>query len=439
MTATMQDAPPPAAPKVAGGRRVGPRDTWVRVLILTLFGLLLLSLVREITGADQLTSAGQIGAALALAVPIGLAALAGMWSERAGVINIGLEGMMILGTFGAGWLGWQSSPWFGLLCGIGFGVLGGLIHGIATITFGVDHIVSGVAVNLLALGATQYLAKIFFAEGDAAVEGGNPKQSPASEALPDFSVGGFDVFGLEVGSLSDGLNSLQERHWFFVSDVAGILGGLVTELSVVTVIAVALVVLSWWILWRTAFGLRLRSCGENPIAAESLGVHVYTYKYAALAVSGGLAGLGGAFLALVTSHVYLEGQTGGRGYIGLAAMIFGNWRPGGLAMGAGLFGFSDALQLRNGGTVVHALLLLLFILLVLLALRKAYRKSWLQAGVSGVVALAVLVWYLATDEVPNDFVGATPYFVTLLVLSLSAQRLRMPKANGMRYHKGQGK
>ena len=93
---------------------------------------------------------------------------------------------------------------------------------------------------------------------------------------------------------------------------------------------------------ETSFGLRLRSCGENPIAAESLGVNVYTYKYIAVIVSGGLAGLGGAFLALVTSHIYHEGQTGGRGYIGLAAMIFGNWRPGGLAMGAGLFGFSDA-------------------------------------------------------------------------------------------------
>ena len=102
---------------------------------------------------------------LTAAVPIGLAGLGGLWSERAGVVNIGLEGMMILGTFGAGWIGWQSSPWLGLLCGIGFGVLGGLVHAVATVTFGVDHIVSGVAVNLLALGATQYLAKLFFSEG----------------------------------------------------------------------------------------------------------------------------------------------------------------------------------------------------------------------------------------------------------------------------------
>ncbi|WP_369383511.1 ABC transporter permease [Streptomyces sp. cg36] len=400
-----------------------------QILLIVAGALLLVSAVRVITGADQLTSGGQISAALGLAVPIGLAGLAGLWSERAGVVNIGLEGMMILGTFGAGWVGWQTSPWLGLLAGIGFGVLGGLVHAVATITFGVDHIVSGVAVNLLAVGATQYMAKLFFNEGDAATKGGNPKQSPPADSLPSFTVPG----------LSSGLESIEKHHWFLVSDLAGILGGLVTDVSWVTVLAVVLFVGTWWLLWKTAFGLRLRSCGENPVAAESLGVNVYSYKYAAVAVSGGLAGLGGAFLALVTSHIYLEGQTGGRGYIGLAAMIFGNWRPGGLAMGAGLFGFSDALQLRNGGETVHALLLLLVVLLGMMAAWKAYKKALVPAVVSAVVAAVILVWYLMTDTVPGDFVGATPYVVTLLVLSLSAQRLRMPKADGMRYRKGQGK
>ncbi|MFG2638180.1 ABC transporter permease [Streptomyces sp. NPDC048362] len=428
MTATMTDAPPPAAPK-AGNAPKGSTRSLGMILLIVAGALLLVAAVRVITGANQLDSAGQVAAALGLAVPIGLAGLAGLWSERAGVVNIGLEGMMILGTFGAGWIGWQSSPWLGLLCGIGFGVLGGLVHAVATITFGVDHIVSGVAVNLLALGATQYLAKLFFAGGKAAEAGGNPKQSPPVNSLPDITVPG----------LSDGLASLEKHHWFLVSDLAGILGGLVTNLSVVTIIAVLLFAGSWWLLWRTPFGLRLRSCGENPIAAESLGVNVYRYKYAAVAVSGGLAGLGGAFLALVTSHTYLEGQTGGRGYIGLAAMIFGNWRPGGLAMGAGLFGYSDALQLRNGGVTVHALLLLLVVLLALLAGWKLYKKAVWQGVISAVMAALVLVWYLLTDEVPSDFVGATPYVVTLLVLSLSAQRLRMPKADGMRYRKGQGK
>ncbi|MEU9174643.1 ABC transporter permease [Streptomyces sp. NPDC048420] len=427
MTATMTDTPPPAAPKADTATRSG--RSLGQILMIVAGALLLIAAVRVISGSDQLTSDGQVSAALSLAVPIGLAGLAGLWSERSGVVNIGLEGMMILGTFGAGWIGWQSSPWLGLLCGVGFGVLGGLLHAVATVTFGVDHIVSGVAINLLALGATQYLAKLFFVDGKAAEAGGNPKQSPPVDSLPNFDVPG----------LSSGLHSIENHHWFLISDIAGILGGLVTNLSVVTVLAVVLFVGSWWLLWRTPFGLRLRSCGENPIAAESLGVNVYKYKYMAVAVSGGLAGLGGAFLALVTSHTYLEGQTGGRGYIGLAAMIFGNWRPGGLAMGAGLFGYSDALQLRSGGETVHALLLLLFVLLLAMAGWKLYKKAHWQGGISLMVAAGVLVWYLTTDEVPSDFVGATPYVVTLLVLSLSAQRLRMPKADGMRYRKGQGK
>jgi simple sugar transport system permease protein len=432
-TGTPTGTTPPAAltaPAAAGKQRTARGTSWSLARILLVLGgaLVLVSAVRIITGANQLTSGGQIGAALGLAVPIGLAGLAGLWSERAGVVNIGLEGMMILGSFGAGWLGWQTSPWLGLICGVAFGVIGGLVHAVATITFGVDHIVSGVALNLLALGATQYLAKIFFATGDPAAKGGNPKQSPPADGLPEITVPG----------LSDGLHSIEKHHWFAVSDLAGVLGGLVTGLSVITVVAVLLFAGSWLVLWRTAFGLRLRSCGENPIAAESLGVHVYSYKYAAVAISGGLAGLGGAFLALVTSHSYLEGQTGGRGYIGLAAMIFGNWRPGGLAMGAGLFGFSDALQLRNGGSTVHALLLLFVVLLALLAGWKLYRRALWQGVTSAAVAAVVLVWYLLTDTVPGDFVGATPYVVTLLVLSLSAQRLRMPRADGMRYRKGQG-
>ncbi|MFJ2648889.1 ABC transporter permease [Streptomyces sp. NPDC087420] len=431
MTATTTDTPPPtpATPKAPAAKPARRKLTLARVLLIVAGGLILLSLVRILTGADQLTSAGQISASLGLAVPIGLAGLAGLWSERAGVVNIGLEGMMILGTFGAGWIGWQTNPWLGILAGIAFGVLGGLLHAVVTVTFGVDHIVSGVAINLLALGVTQYLAKIFFNAGEAQTLGGNPKQSPAVDSVPDITIPG----------LSDGLKSLADHHWFLVSDLAGILGGAITNLSVLTVFAAVLFVGSWWVLWRTPFGLRLRSCGENPIAAESLGVNVYSYKYMAVAISGGLAGLGGAFLATVPSHIYLEGQTGGRGYIGLAAMIFGNWRPGGLAMGAGLFGFSDALQLRNGGETVHALLLLLVVLLVLLAAWKAYRKARFQAILSGVTALLILVWYLVTDTVPSDFVGATPYVVTLLVLSLSAQRLRMPKADGMRYRRGQGK
>ncbi|MGW1129200.1 ABC transporter permease [Streptomyces sp. NPDC002526] len=429
MTVTATSTPPPAAPKVSGGKSGRSRLSFPVILLIVAGVLLALSAVRAITGAQDVTSAGQISAALAMAVPIGLAGLGGLWSERAGVVNIGLEGMMILGTFFGAWAGWQTSPWLGVLAGVVGGMLGGLLHAVATITFGVDHIISGIAINILALGFTTYFAKLWFNTGEAAAKGGSPKQSPPADEITSVTIPG----------LSDGLHSIEKHHWFFVSDLAGILGGLVTNLSLLTILAIVLFIGTFFVLWKSAFGLRLRSCGENPVAAESLGVNVYTYKYIAVIVSGGLAGLGGAFLSLVTSHIYNEGQTGGRGYIGLAAMIFGNWRPGGLAMGAGLFGFADALQLRNGGESVHALLLLLFVVLVGIAAWKLYRKSWVQGVVSAVIAAVVLVWYLGTDSVPTEFVSATPYIVTLLVLSLSAQRLRMPKADGMRYRKGQGK
>lgn len=429
MSATATSTPPPAAPKVAGGKGGRTRLSLPVILLIIAGALLALSAVRAITGAQDITSAGQISAALAMAVPIGLAGLGGLWAERAGVVNIGLEGMMILGTFFGAWAGWQTSPWLGVLAGVLGGMFGGLLHAVATVTFGVDHIISGIAINILAVGVTTYFAKLWFNTGEAAAKGGSPKQSPPVDEITSVTIPG----------VSDWLHSIEAHHWFFVSDLAGVLGGVVTNLSLLTILAAVLFVLTFWVLWKTAFGLRLRSCGENPIAAESLGVNVYTYKYIAVIVSGGLAGLGGAFLSLVTSHIYNEGQTGGRGYIGLAAMIFGNWRPGGLAMGAGLFGFSDALQLRNGGESVHALLLLLVVVLAGLAAWKAYRKSFVPAVISAVIAALVLVWYLATDTVPNEFVTATPYVVTLLVLSISAQRLRMPKADGMRYRKGQGK
>ncbi|CAM5415192.1 ABC transporter permease [Streptomyces narbonensis] len=429
MSATATSTPPPAAPKAAGGKGGRTRLTLPWILLIVAGGLIALSAVRVITGAQDLTSAGQISAALSLAVPIGLAGLGGLWAERAGVVNIGLEGMMILGTFFGAWAGWQTDPWIGILAGILGGMFGGLLHAVATVTFGVDHIISGIAINILAVGVTTYFAKLWFNSGEAAAKGGSPKQSPPAEEITSVTVPG----------LSDWLADIEQHHWFLLSDIAGILGGLVTNVSVVTIIAVLLIIGTFFVLWKTSFGLRLRSCGENPIAAESLGVNVYKYKYIAVIVSGGLAGLGGAFLSLVTSHIYNEGQTGGRGYIGLAAMIFGNWRPGGLAMGAGLFGFADALQLRSGGESVHALLLLLFAILVVLAAWKAYKKRWITSSISIVIGVGVLIWYLGTETVPVEFVSATPYVVTLLVLSLSAQRLRMPKADGMRYRKGEGK
>ena len=392
-------------------------------VLIAVAALLVLSAVRVITGANDLTSTGSWQAALTAAVPIAMAGLAGLWAERAGVINIGLEGMMVLGTFGAGYAGYQWGPWAAIGFGVLLGVLGGALHAVATVTFGVDHIISGVAINLLAPGAALYLSKQFFSDAP----GGGQKQSPRIADADKVSVPG----------LPDLLGSVEAKGWFFVSDVAGILRGLTTQVSLLTLLAVALVVGSVYVLWRTPFGLRLRSCGEAPVAAESLGVNVYKYKYYAVVASGAFAGLGGAILA-VSSGQFRDGQTGGRGFIGLAAMIFGNWRPGGMATGAGLFGYTDALALR-GSIAVHALLLLLAIALVVVAVWQYNSGAPILSGVAAAIGVAFAWWYFSSDELPPELVGTAPYVVTVLVLALASQRLRTPKAIGEIYRKGQGK
>jgi simple sugar transport system permease protein len=404
----------PAAPR---GRRIRP--SWY--LIASLGALAVVSLVRVLTGATDLTSSGTMAAALTAAVPLALAGLGGLWSERAGVVNIGLEGMMVLGTWGAGFAGYQWGPWVGIAFGMVLGALGGLLHAVATVTFGVDHIVSGVAINLLAPGLALFLSKLYFTDAP----GGGQKQSPPIK----------DVHHITIPGLSSLLHTIEGKHWWLVSDLAGLLGGIVTNLSLLTVLTALLLVFSVFVLWRTAFGLRLRSCGEAPLAAESLGVNVYRYKYAAVLASGAFAGLGGAMLA-VSSSQFRDGQTGGRGYIGLAAMLFGNWRPGGLASGAALFGYTDAMQLR-GSDAVHALLLLLCIALLVVAVFQFRAGQRILAGVVTVLGVLFGWWFFATDALPPELVGAAPYVVTLLVLALASQRLRMPKADGQVYRKGE--
>ena len=191
-----------------------------------------------------------------------------------------------------------------------------------------------------------------------------------------------------------------------------------------------LIVGSFWVLWRTRFGLRLRSCGEAPAAAESLGVNVYRYKIVAVVISGGLAGLGGALLAMVSSSGFQVGQTNGRGYIGLAAMIFGNWRPTGLFMGSSLFGYTQALPFRQGTISVHALLLFIALLLLTVAVVQALRKARMQAAGAFLFAVAFLGWYLATDTVPREFTQMAPYVTTLLVSPSPRSAYECPRPTG---------
>ncbi|GAB3578210.1 ABC transporter permease [Calidifontibacter terrae] len=400
-----------------------PSSPWARTLLFTAIGIIALSLLRVISGANDMDSAGAISAGLALAVPIGLAGLGGLWSERAGVVNIGLEGMMILGTWGAAFCAVKWGVLAGILGGIVAGAVGGALHALATVTFGVDHIVSGVAINIIGLGLAKYLAARVF----STMDGGGPTNSPAVGDIWSFSA-----------PWNDSLRTLEGKHWFLISDLAGIVGGVFTNLSMLTVLALVLVIGSIFVLWRTSFGLRLRSCGENPEAAETLGINVLRYKFVAILISGALAGLAGTFLAMVAGNGYVEGQTGGRGYIGLAAMIFGNWQPLALAAGALLFGYTDAIQLRQGGPTVHALLLAVSVTLIVIGLWQLIRNKKVVSGVIGLVlGLLAGYLYLTTDTVPDQFTSMTPYVTTLLVMAVGAQRLRMPAADGQVYRRGQ--
>ena len=390
-----------------------------------------LASIRIITGASDLTSTGTASAALLLSVPIVLAALGGLFSERAGVVNIGLEGMMIMGAWAGGCIGSQQGPWAGLLAAVVFGSLGALVHAIATVTFGVDHVVSGVAINIIAAGLVRYLSTLLYQGGSWP----GPSQSPGIETI---SVNGLPILsgGHYFGWKSpDLLGSIASHNWFFISDLASILRGLTGDVSYVTVVAIAFVPLAYFILWRTAFGLRLRSAGEAPTAAESLGVNVYAMKYAGVLISGGLAGLGGGFLAIVAASNYQENQVAGRGYIGLAALLFGNYRPGGLLAGAGLFGFADALQLRDS-TAIHALLLFIVVILAFVAFRKFKSGKLVSAAISLGSAVFTLWFYFAVDELPGQLVTMTPYIATILVMALASQRLRMPAADGIPYRRG---
>jgi ABC-type uncharacterized transport system permease subunit len=399
------------------------RRRHVPVWAWLLIAFVLISFARVVTGSNELDSAGTLREAIAASIPIMLAALAGLWSERAGVVNIGLEGMMILGTIGAGYFGVFYGPWQAVIAAMIFGAVGGGLHALATVVFGVDHIVSGVAINIMAVGIAAFLADAWF----SGLQGGGPTQSPPVDG----------PFAVDLPGVSGWAETIEKKHWFVVSDAASVLGALTRELSSLTILSVLLIVATYFVLWRTAFGLRLRSCGESPSAAETLGVNVYRYKLLAVLISGAIAGLAGGFIVLVGAGLYQNGITNGRGYIGLAAMIFGNWRPSGLLLGSVLFGYTDALQLRAGGGAVHALLIVIAIVLLAYGLYQLRRGARVAGVVTVVAAVLFALWFFLTDEVPADFTRMTPYVATLFVLAFAAQRLRMPAADGLTYRRGE--
>lgn len=256
-----------------------------------------------------------IAATLRAATPLTYAALGGIFSERAGVVNIGLEGMLLMGAFfgflGADKLG--SWPW-GILCGVVAGASLALVHAFVSIHLRADQIISGFAVNFLALGITSYM----FIE--VYTDQGTPGDV---STIPSISI-----------------------PW--VEDLS-FLGPVIGDLHVLIWVALVFVLLTHITLFRTWVGLRLRSVGEHPRAADTVGISVYGVRYIAVVLSGALAGLGGVYLSNGITHSFSENLSAGRGFIALAAVIFGRWRPFGAFVACLLFGFSEALALRLPG------------------------------------------------------------------------------------------
>lgn len=240
-------------------------------------------------------------ATLRTATPLLFASLGGLFSERAGVVNIALEGILLTGAFAAAAATLATgSALVGVFAAILAGILIASVHALVTLRFGVDQIVSGVAINLLAMGLTEFLMGIIY---------GSSSNSPMLPAPP----------------------------------ASGLLGRAMMEVPPLSLLALAAVPISAWVLGRSRFGLRLRAVGEHPEAADSLGINVMRLRTAGVLISGALAGMGGAFLSLNALY-FVKNMSAGRGFIALAALIFGKWTPGGVLGATLLFGFAESLQ-----------------------------------------------------------------------------------------------
>jgi simple sugar transport system permease protein len=270
---------------------------------------------------DVITWSTLVSLTLVFTTPLVFAAIGGVVSERSGVVNIGLEGMMLMGAFFGAWGADKTGNWVGgLVIGVLAGMLLALVHAYFSIQLRSDQIVSGTAVNFLALGITGYIYNQLYGGR------GTPNQLPGIPTL------NLDFLGRIP---PDGLGTFLRDSF--------------SGMSLMTVIALGVVVVSWLLLFKTAIGLRVRSVGEHPRAADTVGINVYAIRYACVVISGGLAAMGGVFLSIGYVHSFTENMTAGRGFIALAAMIFGNWRPFGALWACLLFGFSSALapQLEN--------------------------------------------------------------------------------------------
>lgn len=311
-----------------------------------------------------------LDATLRVSTPLIFAALAGLFSERSGIVDIGLEGKMLVGAFAAATVASVSgSVWLGLLMAIVASVCFALLHGFACITHRGNQVVSGVAINILASGLTVVLGLAWFHQGGS---------TPALTNDQRFT--------------SIDLPLAQQ-----LADVPGV-GLLYSELlsghNILVYIAFALVPLSWWVLYRTRFGLRLRAVGENPKAVDTAGISVASLRYRAVIIAGVLCGFAGAYLATAQNAQFIRDMTAGQGFMALAALIFAKWRPWPILFACLLFGFLDAVAVRLQGVTLPGIGL-----------------------------------------VPVQLIEALPYLLTVILLAGFIGKANPPKAVGVPYVK----
>jgi general nucleoside transport system permease protein len=306
-----------------------------------------------------------------VSVPLVLAALAGLFAERSGVVDIGLEGKMLGAAFAAATVAAVTgSAWLGLIVGMFISICLALVHGLASITYNGNQVVSGMALNILVAGLAPVLGNAWFGKGGQTPllvdEGARfaPITLPGAEALR-----GVPVLGPIYAEVISGHNIL-------------------------VYIAAAIVPLTAWVVYRTRFGLRLRAAGENPHALDTAGVSVVWMRYRAMLICGGLCGIAGAYLSIAQNAQFIRDMTAGRGYLALAALVFGKWRPLTALYACLLFAFADALQIRLQG-----------------------------ASIPGI------------GEIPVQFIQALPYILTVLLLAGFVGRAIAPKASGIPFVK----
>ncbi|MCD1260051.1 ABC transporter permease [Paenibacillus athensensis] len=317
---------------------------------------------------EALTIIGQLfNTTLVFSTALIFSALGGIFSERSGIVNIGIEGLMVSGAFASAVGSYYAeqadlgalSPWIGLLTAAVFALLFSLIHAVATITFKADQVISGVVINFLAAGVTVYLVKILF--------DGAGQTETLNEVFSKWAIPGLSKIPL----LGYGLFTAYPT----------------------TFIALILVAVAWYVLFKTPFGLRLRSVGEHPSAADTVGIKVKRIRYIAVMISGALAGMGGATITLTTTSNFSHNTISGQGFIAMAAMIFGKWHPAGALGAAVFFGMAQALN------------------------------NFLQL-------------FDFSKHIPQEFLYMLPYVLTILVLAGAVGRAKAPSALGEPYDPG---